>query len=164
MKKLFTLIILFASTATFAQNYYPLIRPNLVWQILHGDGAYICNLRDGHQYSFQGDTLVSGFIYQKIYYNPIIALIGNPYCPPFAVDGNSPANFGGSMREDTIARKVFIYDYSTNSEELIYDFSLVAGDTLNSLMGAQLIVDSVSTINLTNGDLRKIFYLNSGEN
>ncbi|MBK9637674.1 MAG: T9SS type A sorting domain-containing protein [Bacteroidetes bacterium] len=167
MKKLFTLIILLASTATFAQNYFPLIRPNLVWQVMQGDGTLICHLSGGQQFYFQGDTLVSGFTYQKIYFNPIISLIGNPYCPPFAVDGNSTSNYGGSMREDTIARKVFIYDYSTNSDELLYDFNLVAGDTLNSNfagMGSVLIVDSVSTTTLPNGGVRKIFYLNSGEN
>ena len=167
MKKLCTLIILLASSATFAQNYFPLIRPNLVWQVMQGDGTLICHLSGGQQFYFQGDTLVSGFTYQKIYYNPIISLIGNPYCPPFAVDGNSLALHSDLMREDTIARKVFIYDYSTNSDELLYDFNLVAGDTLNSNfagVGSLLIVDSVSTISLTNGSVRKIFYLSSGEN
>lgn len=167
MKKLFALLLLIASTSAFGQNYHPLIRPNLVWQILHGDGAYICNLRDGHQYSFQGDTLISGFTYQKIKTNPIIALNGTPYYPPFAVDGNSPAFLSGLMREDTVARKVFIYNFNFNYEELVYDFNLIAGDTLNSYFagqGSALIVDSVSTISLLNGSLRKIFYMNSGEN
>ena len=167
MKKLFTLIILLASTATFAQNYYPLVRPNLVWQVMQGDGTVICLLSGGEQFYFQGDTLVSGVTYQKIYFNPIISLIGNPYCPPFAVDGNSPTYFGGLLREDTIVRKVFIYDYSTNTDELLYDFNLVAGDTLNSNfagMGSILFVDSVSSISLLNGGVRKIFYMNSGEN
>ncbi len=164
MKKFFTLIILLVSTATFAQNYFPLIRPNLVWQVMHGNVATICHLEYGHHFYFQGDTLVSGYTYQKMYSNPIISLIGNPYCPPYAVDNNSPANFGGLMREDTIAKKVFMYDFSINSDELLYNFNLVAGDTLNSFMGALLIVDSVSLISLPNGDIRKIFYLNSGEN
>ncbi|MBK7964212.1 MAG: hypothetical protein IPK10_02065 [Bacteroidetes bacterium] len=165
MKKLFTLIILLTSTASFAQNYYPLIRPNLVWQILHGNGAYICDKKDGHQYFFQGDSIISGFTYQKIYFNPIISLIVNPYCPPFAVDGSSTAFYGGLMKEDTISRKVFIYNYSINSEELLYDFNLVTGDTLNSnLPEVLVIVDSVGLISLPNGGLRKIFYLDSGEN
>lgn len=167
MKKLFTLVLLLANTASFGQNYYPLIKPNLVWQILHGDGAYICDLRDGHQYYFQGDTLISGITYQKIRSNPIIALNGTPYCPPFAVDGNSPAFLSGLMREDTVTRKVFIYNFNSTYEELIYDFNLIAGDTLNSSyagMGSVVIVDSVSTISLLNGSLRKIFYLNTGEN
>ena len=67
MKKLFTLIILLASTATFAQNYFPLVRPNLVWQVMHGYTATICFFEYGEQNYFQGDTLVSGYIYQKIY-------------------------------------------------------------------------------------------------
>lgn len=164
MKNLISLLLLLASTASFGQNYYPLIRPNLVWQILHGNGAYICDKKDGHQYFFQGDTIVSGIYYQKINTLPIIALNGNPYCPPFAVDGNFPAFLSGLMREDTITRKVYIYNYSINSEELLYDFNLVAGDTLNSYLTAQVIVDSVGLISLPNGGLRKIFYLDSGEN
>ena len=163
MKKLFTLIILLASTATFAQNYFPLVRPNLVWQVMHGYTATICFFEYGEQNYFQGDTLVSGYIYQKIYFNPIISLIGNPFCPPYAVSGTSQACCG-LMREDTIARKVFMYNYNSNSEELLYDFNLVAGDTLNSISGMWLIVDSVSTISLPNIGVRKIFYLNSGEN
>lgn len=163
MKKLSTLIILLASTATFAQNYYPLVRPNLVWQVMHGYTATICFFEYGEQNYFQGDTLVSGYTYQKIYFNPIISLIGNPFCPPYAVSGTSQACCG-LMREDTIARKVFMYNYNNNSDELLYDFNLVAGDTLNSISGMWLIVDSVSTISLPNIGVRKIFYLNSGEN
>ncbi len=163
MKKLFTFIILLASTATFAQNYYPLVRPNLLWQVMHGYTATICYFEYGHQSYLQGDTVVSGFTYLKVHSNPIISLIGNPFCPPYVVNGNSPTCCG-LMREDTIARKVFVYNYTINSDELLYDFNLVAGDTLNSISGMGLIVDSVSTISLPNIGVRKIFYLNSGKN
>ncbi|MFN0187693.1 MAG: T9SS type A sorting domain-containing protein [Bacteroidia bacterium] len=165
MKKLFTLIILLASTATFAQNYQPLLKPTLAWQILHGDGTYICNLRDGDHFFIQGDTMLSGQLYFKVYTQPIISINPGPYCPPFAIDGNSLPALYLFLREDTIARKVFMR--SNNVDTLLYDFNLVQGDTLKTYhFGStyEYIIDSVGITTFNIGCLRKIFYLNTGEN
>lgn len=166
MKKLLTLILLTTSVSTFAQNYFPLIRPNLVWQILNGDGSQICSLSGGNRYFFQGDTTISGFQYKIIQANSIVQINAGPYCPPFAVDGSSSWITGSFIREGTSAKKVFVYDQGNNSDALLYDFNLIAGDTLNSTFAGQgftLIVDSVKTITLLNGAVRKIFYLNDNE-
>ncbi len=165
MKKLFTLIILLASTATFGQNYQPLLKPTLAWQILHGEGTYICHLRDGDHYFIQGDTMITGQLYYKAYTQPIISLNPGPYCPPFAIDGNSPPALCLLLREDTIARKVF--RLSNNVESLLYDFNLIEGDTLKTYYNGsplEYIIDSVGMTFFNIGCLRKIFYLNTGEN
>ncbi len=166
MKNIFTILVFFYSFTSFGQSYYPLIRPNLVWQTLHGDNSQICSFYGGDSYFFQGDTTILGLTYNTISYNPIIQINPGPFCPPYAVDGNTTNLDVYFIREDTIAKKVFIYDFATNNDDLFYDFNLVAGDTLKSTFagqGAVLVIDSVGTIALLNGDIRKIFYLNNYE-
>lgn len=167
MKIILTIILFFNSYSNYGQSYYPLIRPNLVWQSLHGDNSQICSFYGGDSYFFQGgDTTILGFTYKTISINPIIQLNPGPFCPPYAVDGSTIFLDAIFIREDTIAKKVFIYDFATNNDDLFYDFNLVAGDTLKSTFagqGVELIVDSVSTIALLNGQIRKIFYLNNAE-
>ena len=69
----------------------------------------------------------------------------------------------GWLREDTILKKVYYYDYYL--EVVLYDFSLNIGDTI--FYGKQYgnpesvyykVVDSIATIEL-NGELRKKWYL-----
>ncbi len=165
-KHVLLLLILTASITAYTQSYYPLIRPALVWQILDGDGSQICQLSGGGSFYFQGDTIISGYQYKIIREYSIIPVNTGPFCPPFMVDGSSSTIGGPFIREDTTAKKVFVYDQNSNSDVLLYDFNLNVGDTLNSTYAGQgsiLIVDSVKTIVLLNGDLRKIFYLNNNE-
>jgi hypothetical protein len=166
MKKLLLLILLLTAIQTLGQNYHPLIRPNLYWQVLDGSGSQICFLTSGARYFFQGTTTVSGIQYNLIYENFIVQTNAGPFCPPFAVDSSSTIFSGSLMREDTLAKKVFVYDQSTTSDALLYDFNLMAGDTLHSdyaSQGSTLIVDSVSNVTLLDGSVRKIFYLNNNE-
>lgn len=151
--------------ALFGQSYFPLIKPNKFWSVHHGDGSQICSLNGGDQYFFQSDTNIVGLQFQIIRSYPIVNTIAGPYCPPFAID-NSTSTIKAFMREDTITKKVYVYDEANHRTDLLYDFSLVAGDTLFSIYAGQgtiLVVDSVSTITLLNGDVRKIFYLNNSE-
>ncbi len=61
------------------------------------------------------------------------------------------------MREDTIAKKVFIYE-EWCGDALLYDFSLDVNDTLLTVFSSPLVVDSIRYVNLLNGEERKIFY------
>ncbi len=152
--------------ASYGQVYHPLVRTNTFWDILQGDGSQICSLSGGNQYFFQGDdTLIMGQTYQIIRGYPIVNVNPGPYCPPFAVDG-SVSTIWAFMREDTTAKKVFVFDQGNNSDALLYDFTLIAGDTLNSYyagLGQTLVVDSVGDTVLLDGAIRKIVYLNNGE-
>jgi hypothetical protein len=70
------------------------------------------------------------------------------------------------LREDTIAEKVYIYTpgYPGGTDQLLYDFSLVPGDTLKSAYtgnGLYLILDTIFNILLNNGETRKEFYFGS---
>jgi hypothetical protein len=135
---------------------------------MYGYGAAWCSLEGGAHYFFQGDTVIQGKQYQIIFRNQIVTANGNPipYCAPFLINSNN-SFLAGFIREDTLAKKVFVFDQMNNLDALLYDFTLSPGDTLNSdyaTMGVNLIVDSIGTISLLNGDLRRIFYLGPLEN
>lgn len=165
MKKYYwTLLLTLFFSSTHGQNYNPLIRPNLIWDVMHGSGA-TCNLIGGNRYFFQGNITISGYQYNTIRTYPIIPVNPGPYCPPFVVDPSLNWITGIFIREDTLAKKVFVYN--NDQDELFYDFNLSAGDTLNSQyagQGSTLIIDSTGTTTLLNGAVRKIFFLNNGEN
>ncbi len=74
----------------------------------------------------------------------------------------SPSNSGYYLFDDTVQRKVFIIDTSTNQEYLLYDFSANVGDTINSIYNAgsldTVVVDSIDYISI-NTILRKHIYV-----
>jgi hypothetical protein len=164
MKKIFISILLFVFVLnTFGQSYHALIRSNTFWDVLHGDGSQMCWYSGGNRYFFEGDSVIQGQQYKMVRSYKIINLNDGPFCPPFAVDANM-VGISAFMREDTIAEKIYVH--YQGSDDLLYDFSLSAGDTLNSLYAGQgtvLIIDSVRTISLLDGSARQIFYLNNGE-
>jgi hypothetical protein len=156
---------LFAFTLIQGQSYFPLIQSNKFWTVLHGDGSQICYLSGGDQYFFQYDTVISGVVYQIVYGYPIETIQTGPFCPPLTVNYNF-CSIKAFMREDSINKKVFIYDQNNNAEDLLYDFNLSPGDTLKSAYASQgsiLVLDSIGTIILSNGAQRRIFYLNNSE-
>lgn len=159
----FTVFFGFFNFLSFGQPYHPLIRPNLTWDVMYGYGAAWCSLEGGAHYFFSGDTVIQGKQYEIIVGNPIVTANGNPvpYCPPFLINSNN-SFVAGFIREDTLARKVFVFDQANNLDALLYDFTLAPGDTLNSVyatLGMNLTIDSIGTISLLNGELRRIFYL-----
>jgi hypothetical protein len=149
----------------YGQDYHKLIRSECDWDIHHALGSEICMLSGGGRYFFDGDSSISGINYRVVKVHPIINIVPGPYCPPFAIDTTIVFD-AYLMREDTLSRKVFIYDYSNNTEDLLYDFTLQAGDTLNSMFAGQgtyIVIDSVGFTKLLNGDTMRIWYLNSEE-
>lgn len=69
----------------------------------------------------------------------------------------------GGLREDTLTKKVYYYDYY--QEVILYDFTLNIGDTIyygrqygNPESVYYKVVDSIGSINLNDG-MRKIWYL-----
>ena len=148
-----------------AQVYHKLIEQNKFWDQACYTGGSVCNIDSGQafRYYFQDDTLMSnGITYNKTFYFrmlPSMAL----YCPPFFVDQAPNAGYM-LLREDTIQKKVYIYR-GNGQEDLIYDFNLNSGDTLNSLYagaGYLQTVDSTAIEPFPNGSLRKITYLTNG--
>ncbi len=168
MRKLNVIIfIFFLVYNVIGQTYNPLIRPNIYWEVLNGDGHLICNYSGGYRYYFQGDTTILGKTYFKILGNPLVSIATSPpapagqYCPPFALNQSDTYNQNIFIREDSVAKKVYVYE-SNYGDTLLYDFNLTDGDTLKSASNTagpyKLRVDSVRITSLLSGALRKIFY------
>ena len=99
---------------------------------------------------FGGDTIIGLHQYKKIIIDKDSSWFG--------------IYFFEAAREDTISKQIFFH--TGNAEYLVYDFSLQQGDTfVTNISGCyiQMVVDSVSTLTLINGEVRKIMYLNQDQ-
>ncbi|MEI7982421.1 MAG: T9SS type A sorting domain-containing protein [Bacteroidota bacterium] len=163
MKKIIlTLAIGMLSSFAFPQSYHKLIRTNTHWDNYYTNVPEWCYTGARRIFFTNQDTLINGFTYKISKLNPIKQVNPGLFCPPFIVD--TLEYFTDQfLREDTVARKVYIYSPSGGpggSDQLFYDFSLLPGDTLQSPYtgnGAPLILDSIITIVLNNGETRKEF-------
>lgn len=141
MKKLLLFLLTLIAIKANAQT---LVDTNKVWNVvtcLNFGGCGTAVL------SFDGDTTIGTFQYKKLTVNRDSGSVG-PYYPIAA-------------REDTLTKQIFFYE---NGEYLAYDFSLNQGDTFTTSMNGcnlQMIVDSVDTVSLLNGELRKRIYLSN---
>jgi len=162
---LLTILGFILGLSLYGQAYQPMIRSNTFWDVHDGDGSQICGVSGGGRYFFQGDSTWGALQYQKLYRYPMVTLNSGPFCPPFAFEG-SVVQFAGLYREDVIERKLYMVDPSFQTEVLLFDFSLQAGDTLKNITifpGTTFLVDSVGNLTLGDGISRKIFYLNNNE-
>ncbi|MFH0893478.1 MAG: T9SS type A sorting domain-containing protein [Bacteroidota bacterium] len=165
MKKTILIAILFISVAQArGQGYHKLLETEKYWDIAYTSGGTVCNIDNGmaYRYFISGDTLISGKSYSLFSRYHMSSVSVNPYCPPFIVDTISQF-YTLFLKEDTITKQVFVY--ANSQDNLIYDFSLDSGDTLQSSYAGGdsiLTIDSVITSLFPDGSNRKTFYLNSG--
>ena len=161
MKRFYILAtILLYSFSLISQNYHPVIKKNKSWdQVYEVYGACWTSC---YRYEFiDGETNINGVAYRNSVWYPFIGTPGpqGTLCPPYSIS-NQPNAFA-RMREDSLAKKVYIYDYnSTPTDQLLYDFTLNVGDTLHSSFAGQgdtLVLYSIETISLANGELRQKF-------
>ena len=141
MKKVILILFLFSFSLARAKSQ-SLVDTNNVWSVVEciwqGPGQW-CNTINYH---FGSDTIIGAYTYKK--------LIGIGIFFPNPI----------GAREDTITKK--IYFAGTTGDYLAYDFSLNLGDTFvsNSWCIQPMIVDSVDTVFLTNGEPRKRMFFN----
>jgi hypothetical protein len=145
----------------YSQSYHKLIRTNTYWDNYFTDVMCYSNI---DRIFFTGsDTIISGISYKMSRQFPFAAVYQGPLCPPFVIDTISFSTFS-FIREDTIARKVYIYasEYS-QPDQLLYDFSLKVGDTLKSEYNGDdtFIVTAIDTVTLNDGEFRKKFIFNN---
>lgn len=146
--KLLVIISLFFTNKSFSQVYVPFQFGNTRWSYMKtntfGSTPY---------FYFSKDT-------NSIYYN------GNKYwkiekqtSPIYA-----PSTSYGYIFDDTLSKKVFYYSNSSGLSNLLYDFSVSIGDTINSIGNPitldTVIVDSIKFIS-SNSISRKHIYLHS---
>jgi hypothetical protein len=171
MKRLIILLcIASCSLKVSSQSYHPVIEDDKVWLESFYIGANICYYESVYQLRFGGDTLINEFTYRKILsrsYSPVSA---GPYCPPFVLNQNWFELDYVFMREDTTARKVYLWIVESNQssqEILLYDFNLQVGDTIEPSSyltdGADnFIISSVEDVMLLNGEMRKKYNYGEG--
>ncbi|MBL4649645.1 MAG: T9SS type A sorting domain-containing protein [Aureispira sp.] len=160
-----SLLFFYGVTIILSQVYEPLIRENTYWDENHGSGQHICFLSGGDRFYFEGDTIFNSIQYKILRAHPLYEINAGPYCPPFGVDYNT-SSIKAFMREDTSSRQVILLGLggaSIPTELVLFDFSLNAGDTLYSL-GVPFPIDSVKTVTLLNGAVRKKWFVQSSNN
>ena len=136
---IFSLIIFIFSRA---QDYHPLVDTNKVWSTAHFYFPWYPTNSDFIK--FQGDTTINGIVYKQVWKcNDTTQTSWTQY---------------GYIREDNDKRVWYLSWSGGASNNLIYDFSVAAGDTVYLFydpMGSFLVVDSTDTFTLLTGESRK---------
>jgi hypothetical protein len=163
MKKILViLVLLIAGNTTYSQSYNKLISTDKYWDVYTRVNPDWCATWANRIYFTGADTVIDGFVYKisKQYFFQQVIIPG-PFCPPYVIM-NTAYNTQQYIREDTIAKKVYIYctECYPPVDDLFYDFSLNIGDTLHSFfagLGSTLVCTSIQNFTLQNGSVRKKF-------
>jgi hypothetical protein len=165
MKKLFLisfLNIIFIAVL-MSQNYAPLVKENVYWDVLHANGQNLYIYDGGSRFFFDGDTLIGNHVYNKLYYYPFEITFNSFHS--FYVD-TTIVNFQSYIREEPLTKRTYILaPWSGGNEVLLFDFSLNIGDTLSSSYstdGSPLVVNTITIVTLLNGAIRKKWLFDNG--
>ena len=90
------LIFLFISHPGYTQDYIPLLDSNKYWNIVEGMSGFYGTSSKTYQYSVRKDTIINEKEYWSIYVRIDTTMEFDPA--------------GGFLREDTITKKVFLFD------------------------------------------------------
>ena len=144
MKYLFIFLFFTITNQVCAQKYQPLVEEGKYWIYEHyGTGDNPCDYRwtnNAEIHHFGIDTLISDTFYKKVLISrlKLVTSMG-PVVRPYEI---TSTNVMGFIREDTLTKKVYLipngYFYNPCKEELkenlLFDFSLEQGDTLNECL------------------------------
>jgi len=160
-KKLLLIFVLIANYSGAQTNiYHPFPESNAFWSEIswwNTDPYLPCTVTDNYFVFFNGDTLIGQNNYHKVYQSGYISAS----CPP---PGYYYYNqYEGALRQDSILKKVFFVQPSNNFEELLYDFNLGIGDTLDSSFNSFADFNFISNIDsvLVGSNFHKRFILSS---
>jgi hypothetical protein len=113
--------------------------------------------------SWPVDTIINGLSYKKssvVVTSPTAVMPG--ILPPHGtLEGHL------LLREDTIARRVYHFNQNTQTDQLLYDFSLSIGDTMPVAFNPQnYILTAIDSVLLNNGEFHRrfVFTGSSGQN
>lgn len=147
MKKFnIALILLFFVLKTFSQEYLRLVEENKTWNVL--SVTLTTELDTSYStitYMLSGDTTLNSIVYQKLYSSKEV----------------EPTNWSleYAIREG-LDKKVWLLDFKSENEYLLYDFSVDPEDTVlvGNVESIYLHVDSVTEIAI-NQRQRKKFWM-----
>jgi hypothetical protein len=147
--KYFTIIVLFSTNLLLGQSYIPMLVEENQWNVMYYDGSFgpehPYDTWETIKYNVGDDVNIDGLNYIEINNDNGIQL----------------------YREDTTEKKIYLR-HETDDEswdELLYDFSMKLGDTLNYYQNHKdgeihytIRVDSIVNIELGNGFKTRKFY------
>ena len=126
MKRTLQFLFILISFFSLSQNYKPLLQEGNKWYEHKED--YNWDLPSPQYYTYifiNGEETKNGILYKKLF--------SNMYCYssdryfPCTLTGNAD-QFYKLLRENISEKKVYYYDEVSNSDILLYDFSLNKGD------------------------------------
>ena len=164
MKIIYLLLLLLPASSALSQNYYPFIQYGTYRDEFWAPELTICTFAYGNTYWFRGDTLVNGQTYQIVYGAAIHGDQNTPFCSPYTVDTTDYWPFT-LMREEPATQRVFRFEFGTDAEYLMYDFSVEAGDSVTvGYPPETCYVDSVGQETWADGSVRRLYYLTTPVN
>jgi Secretion system C-terminal sorting domain len=125
MKKYLLFIFFFISFGLFAQTntYQPFPEDSALWIVVWARQSSALPNRE--LYIMNGDTLIGGKLYNKLYRERNIYV--GPVSAPIVL---SPYAYLGALRQEIINKKVYWRGANMLSDTLLYNFNLKVGDTL----------------------------------
>ncbi len=135
-KALQLLAFFLLALSQLSAQYIPLVEEDKFWIYSVDLGGDFPAVVSSHAITFRGEVVLNSLTYKKVYR---LELKGRNHCPPnqspcFLPDvpyETESIDHISYIREDTIERKVYQLPLSGMGEELIFDFSLSLGDSLN---------------------------------
>ncbi len=128
MKKYLLLFASFFIKELSSQEYVPLLKEGNKWyqtNINYNFGGP--SSITGYYHFINGEETKNGFTYKKLYFNTYCYSSLYP-SPCFPVESSDV--FFKLIRENVDEKKIYYYDEQSNSDVLMYDFSLNIGDEI----------------------------------
>ena len=116
------------SASVKAQITNPYLDSTSTWYEIFGGANGITIYKDYNKYFFDGDTVISGNNYYKLYWNQIDS-IWDAFTQNFMTVNYYNHVYQGGLREDSLKRFYLMYQSQT-VESLLFDFNLSVGDSL----------------------------------
>lgn len=124
--------VLFSATVK-AQITYPYLDSTSTWYELFGGYAPPAyTYLDYNKYYFEGDTIISGNNYYKLYWDQIDST-WDFFTDSFLAVNYSNHIYQGGLREDSTKRFYMCYPSQT-SESVLFDFNFSVGDSLTNMI------------------------------
>lgn len=168
------ILLIINSQTIYAQSnlYHPFAGHSAKW-VTNSSGlsgncccSGMCVFEAESKYYICGDTLIDNKIYTKLYSEGrhTTYITGPPVCPPGCYSSSTSfVSLGlmGFITQDTLNKKVFFRYYSSQIDQLLYDFDLHLADTLPVSMVNQTLTNVVTKIDSVqiNGSYRKKFWI-----
>ncbi len=137
--KVFTGMLLLATFNGLSQEYFPFPKDSAVWYSVYSypwpHPPYI--FYETFMYQANGDTIINKMEYTKFFRYT-------------AIDSEIKLGYAGAYRIVPDSNRVYFFERWETSERLVYDFSLLPGDTMISF-GENYICIDTSSIILQNG-------------